>query len=86
MLKHVISKLVQVELRIESPILWLVDNLHESLLSLDCSTTIAVEHTIFSLFNGIQMIKLTKKKLLKNKLVYVGTHRDQESACESQQW
>jgi len=32
------------------------------------------------------MIKSMKKKLLKNKLVYVGTHRHQESACESQQW
>jgi len=26
-----------------------------------------------------------KKKLLKNKSVYVGTHRHQESACECQQ-
>jgi len=79
MLKHVILTLVQVELGIESPILWLVDNLHESLLSLDCSTTAVVKHTIFSLFNGIQMIKLTKKKLLKNKLVYVGTQRSRIS-------
>jgi len=51
---------------------------------MDYSSTAVVEHTFFCRFNKIQMIKSIKKKLLKNKLVYVGTQRHQEAACESQ--
>jgi len=57
---------------------------------MDCSSTTIVENSLFSLFNEIKMIKSIKSKHQNKKQTskikkYVGKHRYQESACESQQ-
>jgi len=54
---------------------------------MDYSSTAVVEHTIFSIFKEIQMIKkIRQKKKNSKQLYYAGTHRHQYLAYESQQW